>query len=118
MKGSFNTDYGNVAIDNSVIARIAGLAAIECFGIVGLAGMNKRDGVTKLLTRNSLTRGIKVNIEGNLISIDFHVIVSFGVSISTVAKNLVDTVKYQLEQTTGFKIHKINIYVEGVRVID
>ena len=50
--------------------------------------------------------------------IDFHVIVSYGVSISTVTDNLIETVRYKVEEFTGMEIEKINIYVEGVRVID
>ena len=56
--------------------------------------------------------------ENNRITLDFHVIVSYGVSISTVSDNLISTVKYKVEEFTGMKIEKINIFVEGVRVID
>ena len=56
--------------------------------------------------------------ENNRITLDFHVIVSYGVSISTVSDNLISTVKYKVEEFTGMKIDKINIFVEGVRVID
>ena len=56
--------------------------------------------------------------EDNEINIDFHVIVSYGISISTVSENLIETVKYKVESFTGLKIKTINIYVEGVRVID
>ena len=48
----------------------------------------------------------------------FHVIVSYGVSISAVADNLIESVKYKVEEFTGMEVEKINIYVEGVRVID
>ena len=118
MKGNFNTDYGKVVIENNVIARLAGLTAIESIGVVGMAALSKRDGIVKLLTRNSLTKGVRVEVENNEITIDFHVIVAFGVSIPTVAENLISNVKYQVENITGFKVKKINIYVEGVRVID
>ena len=118
MKGNFNTDYGKVVIENNVIARLAGRTAVGCFGIVGMAALSKRDGIVKLLTRNSLTKGIKVTVENNDITIDFHVIVAFGVAISAVAENLISNVKYQVESITGFNVKKINIYVEGVRVID
>lgn len=68
---------------------------------------------------DSLTRGIKVDIdEDNKITIDFHVIVSYGVSILTVADNLIENVKYKVCEFTGLEIKKINIFVEGVRVID
>ena len=112
MKGIYTTDYGKIIIDTSVIAKMAGLKAIGCFGIVGMAG------IVKLLTRNSLTKGIQVTIEQNEIVIDFHVIVAYGVSIKTISDNLVDAVTYQVESATGFKVKKINILVEGVRVID
>ena len=93
--------------------------AVECFGIVGMAAVNMKDGLVKLLKRDYLTHGISVTIEDeNLINIDFHVIVAYGVSICTVSDNLIETVKYKVESFTGMKINKINIYVEGVRVID
>ena len=71
-----------------------------------------------MLKRESLTHGITVDIRENRISIDFHVIVSYGVSISAVADNLIESVKYRVEEFTGMEIEKINIFVEGVRVID
>ena len=73
----------------------------------------------EMLKGDSLTRGIKVEIDSdNRIEVDFHVIVSYGVSISTVADNLIENVKYKVSEFTGLEIKKINIYVEGVRVID
>ena len=118
MKGKYNTDYGKVVIENNVIAKIAGLAALECFGIVGMAALSKRDGLVKLLTRDSITKGIKVEVQNNDVFLEFHVIVAFGISIETVAANLMDTVKYRVESVTGFTVKKISIIVEGVRVID
>ncbi|MBQ6857459.1 MAG: Asp23/Gls24 family envelope stress response protein, partial [Lachnospiraceae bacterium] len=91
----------------------------ECFGIVGMAAVSMKDGLVKLLKRESLTHGINVELdENNEISIDFHVIVSYGISISTVADNLIENVKYKVEEFTGMTVKKINIFVEGVRVID
>lgn len=57
-------------------------------------------------------------MEDNKITVDFHIIVSYGVSISAVADNLVSNVRYQIEEFSGLPVEKINIYVEGVRVID
>ena len=56
--------------------------------------------------------------EDNKIRLDFHVIVAYGVNISTIADNLVSNVKYKVEAFTGLEIEKINIFVEGVRAID
>ena len=119
IKGYLDGELGMISIDSEVIARYAGSTAVECFGIVGMAAVSMKDGLVKLLKGDSLTRGIKVDIdEDNKITIDFHVIVSYGVSILTVADNLIENVKYKVCEFTGLEIKKINIFVEGVRVID
>ena len=119
MTGKMENELGKVVIDNEVIATYAGSVAVECFGIVGMAAVNMKDGLVKLLKRDYLTHGINVDVdENNTITIDFHVIVAYGVSIETVADNLIHTVKYKVEEFTGMQIKKVNILVEGVRVID
>ncbi len=118
MKGRMSTELGNIVIDTDAIAQYAGNEATECFGIVGMAAVSVKDGLVKLLGGDKLSRGINVTFNANKLIIDLHVIVAYGVSIQAVAENLVDAVKYKLEKYTGFEVEKINIYVEGVRVID
>lgn len=119
MKGNMTTDLGVITIEPEVVAKYAGTVAVECFGIVGMAAISMKDGIVKLLKKESLTHGIQVSIsDDNKIAIDFHVIISYGVSISAVCENLVENVKYRVEEFTGLDVDKINIYVEGVKVID
>ncbi len=119
MKGSMTTDLGIITIDPEVIAKYAGSVAVECFGIVGMAAVSMKDGLVKLLKKESLTKGIQVEIsDENKITLNFHVIVAYGVSISAVTDNLISNVKYKVEEFTGMSVDKINIYIEGVRVID
>lgn len=119
MKGRIDNQFGEVHVDNEVIAKYAGATAVECFGIVGMAAISLKDGIVKLLKKENLTQGISVSVDAdNKLIIDFHVIVAYGVSISTVADNLVHNVKYKVEEFTGLKIGRINVYVEGVRIID
>lgn len=118
MNGRMNNSLGSIVIDSNVIATYAGSVAVECFGIVGMASVNMKDGLVKLLKKENLERGINVRVADNKITLDFHVIVSYGVSISAVSNNLLDNVKYKLEAFTGMEVEKINIFVEGVRVID
>ena len=118
MKGRMNTGLGEVVINPDVIATYAGSVAVECFGIVGMAAVNMKDGLVKLLRKDSIKHGINVAINDNKISLDFHVIVAYGVSISAVADNLIGNVKYKLEEFTVMEIDHVRILVEGVRVID
>ena len=116
MKGRMNTQLGNILIDPEVIAQYAGSVATECFGIVGMAAVHVKDGLVKLLKKESVTRGISVTVLDNRLVLDFHVIVSYGVSILAVSDNLISNVKYKVEKFTGLEIEQINIFVEGVRV--
>lgn len=118
MDGLVDTGLGKIMIDTDVIATYAGSVAVECFGIVGMAAVSMKDGLVKLLKKDSLKHGINVIITDNKITLEFHVIVAYGVSISAVSDNLISNVKYRVEGFTGLTIEKINILVEGVRVID
>ena len=118
MKGCMNTGMGEITINTDVIATYAGSVAVECFGIVGMAAVNMKDGLVKLLKKDSLKHGINVTLNENKISLDFHVIVAYGVSIRAVSDNLIANVKYKVEAFTGIEVENINILVEGVRVID
>ncbi len=116
MPNRTNTKYGSINIDPSVIAKIAGISAMESYGIVGMASKNATDGLFELLKWDNLSRGIKVNIEDTEITIDLHVILEYGVRISVVAKNIIDRVKFNVEDLTGMKIENVNVHVEGIRV--
>ena len=113
-----STELGEIIVDTDVIAKYAGTIAVECIGIVGMATKNVKDGLVNLLRKENLSNGINVTVEDNRLCLDFHVIVAYGVSISAVSDNLIETVKYKVEEFTGIGVEQINIYVESVRVID
>ncbi|MGC4019751.1 MAG: Asp23/Gls24 family envelope stress response protein [Muricomes sp.] len=119
MKGSVSTELGIITVSSDVIAKYAGSVAVECFGIVGMAAVNMKDGLVRLLKKESLTHGIQVELsDDNVLELNFHVIVAYGVNILSVSDNLMHNVKYKVEEFTGMTVDKINIFVEGVRVID
>ncbi len=118
MKSSIDTHMGSIRINDDVIAQYAGTVANECFGIVGMASVNVKEDLVRILKTDNVNRGITVKNEGGKLVLDFHVIVAYGVNIPAVTENLVNNVRYKVEEYTGLEVVKINIYVEGVRVID
>ena len=116
--GLHETKYGDIYISPKVIAKTAGLAAWESFGVVGMASVNLANGLATLLTGEDLTKGIVVQIEDNQIKIDLHVIIAFSVNVKACADNVIENVKYKVEELTSLKVKEINIFVEGVRLID
>ena len=109
MKGYVNTNIGEVSISNDVIANYAGSAAVECFGIVGMASLSMINGLATLLKKDSLSKGVEILIENNEITAKLHIIVAYGVSISAVAENLIENVRYKVEEFTGMKV-KISMF--------
>ncbi|MCL2352936.1 MAG: Asp23/Gls24 family envelope stress response protein [Firmicutes bacterium] len=109
-------EYGSITIENEVIARIAGYAVMGCFGIVGMAAKNVKDGIVQLLKMESLTKGVRLSAAGNSLSIDLHIIVEYGTNIPAIAEVLVSAVKYRVEESAGVPVSSINIFVEGIRV--
>ncbi|MGG3738653.1 Asp23/Gls24 family envelope stress response protein [Aeribacillus pallidus] len=117
MSIELKTKYGHIDITDEVIATIAGGAAVDCYGIVGMASKNQiKDGLTEILRKENFTRGVVVRHENDEVHIDMYIIVSYGTKISEVAHNVQTKVKYTLDKTVGLAVDSINIYVQGVRV--
>lgn len=116
MAAKITTELGVISIDDNVIANIAGISAMESYGIVGMASKSATDGLFELLKSDYLTKGIRVSSKDDLLVIDLHVILEYGVRISVVAENIIDRVRFNVEKFTGLKVGKININVQGIRV--
>ena len=110
------TDLGAIIIDDGVIATIAGVSAMESYGIVGMASKNAADGIFELLKWDNLSKGVKVYTNGYEVEIDLHVILEYGMRIFVVAENIIEKVKFNVENLTGLTVKKINVYVQGIRV--
>ncbi len=116
MYGKIENQYGKIYIENDVIAKIAGKAAVECYGIVGFASKSIKNGIVELLRSENMAKGISVNVDEEKLEMEFFVIIEYGTKISEVAHNIMDRVKYSVEKNTGLKVSKIDIRVQGIRV--
>lgn len=107
---------GSINISEEVIAVIAGVAAVESYGIVGMTRRKLTDGVAELLGRENLTKGIDVKLEDGKVIIDLYVVVKYGTKINEVAQNVINKVQYNVEKLTGLSVRAVNINIQGVRV--
>lgn len=113
----FTNESGRVYISNEVIAVMAGSAALDCYGLVGMASRKQfKDGIAELLGRDNLGRGVEVRRENETLHIDLYIVVSYGTKISEVAHNIQVKVKYVLNEIVGLQVDFVNIFVQGVRV--
>lgn len=111
-----NSELGEVSISNGVIAQIAGAVATKCYGVVGMAARNKKDGIVNLLKPDSMSRGINISVEDGGVLVEIHLIAEYGININTICKSIVNRVRYTIENCVGIKVNRVNVRVEGVRV--
>ena len=117
MQSKINNDFGTIAVENEVIARIAGLSAMECYGVVGMAAKSLKDGLVHLLKIESLSKGVKIDtLENGSLVIDLHIIVEYGTNLVAITNTLKDNVRYKVEESVGMTVQDVNIYIEGVRI--
>lgn len=107
---------GQINIAPDAIAMVAGIAAMECYGVVGMASRGFHDGIAELFkSGENLTKGIEVSIDGEDVSVALFVIVEYGTRIKEVARNVMERVRYTVESQLGLMVSNVNVIVQGVR---
>ena len=112
---SYETRLGKVKVSSEYFAKLVGRAATSCFGVVGMVPYGGLQRIRRLLKKNKLDTGVVVTGDINSISIDLHIIVSYGMNINAIAKSIMHKVKYTVEEATGIKVDKVTIRVDGVK---
>ena len=107
-------DRGRIEVFPSVVAVVAGHAAVACYGVMGMSARGLRDGVALLLRRDNLHKGVDVREAAGQLVIDLYVIVEYGTRITAVAQNLQSTVRFEVERLLGVPVGEVNVFVQGV----
>jgi len=115
MNSKINNSLGVITIDNEVVRRIAGQACMECAGVVGMAARNVKDDFVQLLKKENLTKGVFLSKDGDDLIIGLHIIVKYGTNIAAVTDNILQNVKYEVENLAGVPVGRINIFIDGIR---
>lgn len=119
MSATVADEYGKVTYADSVIAFIAGQSAAECYGLVGMAQRSLGEGITSIFKSDAAaaSKGVEVQTDGSdVVLIKLFVTVKYGVSLAAVAENVIDKVKYNVENDTGLKVKSVDIVVQGIQL--
>ena len=109
-------DRGIVKISDEVVEVIAGIAAAEIKGVVGMsAGI--ANGISQILSgKKNLSKGVKVNVGEDSASIDLYIVVEYGIKIPDLALNVQENVIKAVESMTGLKVSGVNVYVQNISI--
>ena len=106
---------GTLRVSNDCIADLAGYAALECYGVVGMAVTDQQEGYTRLLPANRLRKGVQVGAKEGHVTVDLHVVVEQGVNMASVCGNLESSVKFVLKQLAELSDVEVRVHIEGIR---
>ena len=108
---------GSVIISGEVFTTLAGDAATRCFGVKGMVGKAKENGLYQLLRKESMSKGVSVTFhEEGAVSIALHIAVDYGVNIAVIARSIIREVSYKGSEATGVPVLSVDVYVDSVMV--
>ena len=107
---------GTITLSQSVFAHIVGNVVNNCYGVVGMASKNTAEGIVSLLKKENYEKGVLVTADGDDLNIDVHIIVSYGVNLPAISRSIAKEVKYIVEKMTGFKVKKVNVYIDAMKI--
>lgn len=111
------TELGDITVDKDVVETIAGLATMDCYGLVGMVAHNIQSGISNILGIDSIRKGVEVKKNDDGLIVDVHVIVGYGIPISKVAANVMQKVTHVLENNAAIPVAAVNVNIKGVKVI-
>ncbi len=115
---SGETIFGRIQVSPRAISSIVAHTVLRCYGVVGMAPATVRDGIAEILQVENLHRGVGVHVVEDHIVIDLYVIIEYGTRVSEVAHNVMESVKFSVEQALSMPVSEVNVHVQGIRVSD
>jgi uncharacterized alkaline shock family protein YloU len=112
-----DTPIGSIHVSQRAIATIAYQAALETYGVVGLAPKNLINGLTNVLVKDP-THGVEVHYDGENINIDIYIVIEYGTRIKSVTTSVANTVRFHVEKALGMPVNQVNVHVNGLRISD
>lgn len=112
----YSNGLGNIHYSEEVLAKIVGLSTMECYGVVGMVSKNATEGLWELMRIENLSKGVKLKFNEDKLLIEVYIMVEYGTKISVIANNIIQKVRYSVENFTGLKVSSVTVNVQAVRV--
>lgn len=114
---AYETRIGTIHVSNAYLAKLIGSAAASCYGVAGMVprGRQRLTDIFRRKGKKPVDQGIRVAGDIHSISVELHILVTYGVNINAIAKSIVHKVKYTVEETTGITVDKVTVRVDGIK---
>lgn len=113
---NYETRFGKIHLTEEYLKKIIGSAVTSCFGVAGMVSFGSKQKLTNLISKkDSIDKGIVLKGNANSLSVELHIMVIFGMNINAIAQSIVHKVQYTVTETTGIKVNKVTVKVDGIK---
>ena len=111
----YETKLGSILLSEDYLAKLIGNAASSCFGVAGMAPHGKQKLRNIFSKKNYTEKGINITGDIDMINVDLHIIVAYGMNINAIAKSITHKVKYVINETVGINVGKVTVRIDGIK---
>src|SRR4051794_32851515 len=121
---ALHTEHGDTMIADTVVAKIAGMAAREVPGVYSMGNAARRalSGLGSRVTggtgQASVASGVSVEKGESQATVDVSVVVEYGASIVTVSEQIRENIIRAVEFGTGLEVVSVDVNVSDVHLPD
>lgn len=113
---AYDTRIGKVHLTEEYLKKIIGTAVTSCFGVVGMVPFGSKQKLFNLISKKeNVEQGIVIRGSSDSISVELHIVVTFGMNINAIAQSIVHKVEYTVAEATGIKVKKVTVKVDGIK---
>lgn len=113
---AYETRLGKIDISEGYLSKLIGHEVTSCFGVVGMVPSGNRQKLLgKLYKSEPLDTGIRVTGNNDGVTVELHIVVTFGMNINAIAASITEKVKYIVKETTGITVEKVIVKIDGIK---
>lgn len=112
---AYETRLGKIDISSAYLSKLIGNEVTSCFGVVGMVPSGNRQKIFEKISKTyQPDMGIKVTGNASAISVELHIVVTYGMNINAIAASITEKVKYVVKETAGITVSKVTIKIDGI----
>lgn len=113
---AYETRLGKIDISEGYLSKLIGNEVTSCYGVVGMVPSNNKQKILGKLYKNEpIDTGIKVIGNSDSITVELHIIVTYGMNINAIAASITEKVKYVVKESTSITVDKVIVKIDGIR---
>ena len=112
---SYETRLGKVEISEDYLEKLIGNEVTSCFGVVGMVPRRVKQKIYNRFSKSDMVdTGVIVSGDGDNLSVEIHIVVTYGININAIAVSITEKVKYVVKEKTGITVDKAIVKVDGI----